>query len=217
MMTWRSTVKAKAREILPWFYNIGVHHTEADNQLEAQVLIKGAAFLRDGVDDQVCWTFDVLTYSPLFRVLQTTLRIQGWQPWWWTSSTLLRRLAQFSRRFFPVKSLELLFVWQQLWYVLFFSFPFLLSPFTALCCSWWIHSNRHSARSPIRVWYLFESFCRFFGHATSNRPTSEACCENAGIASCLGIHQQVRISWSFIGECWSQDKNENPSAACGVI
>ena len=53
-MTWRSTVKAKAHEILPRFYNIGVHHTEADNQLEAQVLIKGVAFLRDGVDDQVC-------------------------------------------------------------------------------------------------------------------------------------------------------------------
>ena len=53
-MTWWSTVKAKAHEVLPRFYNIRAHHTEMDNQAQAQALIKGAAFLRDGVDDEVC-------------------------------------------------------------------------------------------------------------------------------------------------------------------
>ena len=54
MMTWRSTVKAKAREVLTRFYDIGLHRTEVDNQSQAQALIKGAVFLRNGVDDEVC-------------------------------------------------------------------------------------------------------------------------------------------------------------------
>ena len=51
---WRSTVKAKAREVLTRFYDIGVHRTEVENQSQAQALIKGAAFLRNGIDDKVC-------------------------------------------------------------------------------------------------------------------------------------------------------------------
>ena len=61
-MTWRSTIKAKACEVLPRLYDIGVHHTEAENQSQAQALIKGAVFLRDGVDDEVWWMLDVFTY-----------------------------------------------------------------------------------------------------------------------------------------------------------
>lgn len=60
-MTWRSTIKAKAREVLPRFYDIGGDHTEEENQLQSRTLIKGAAFLRGGVDDEVRSIFDALT------------------------------------------------------------------------------------------------------------------------------------------------------------
>ena len=62
MMTWRSTIKAKAREVLPQFHDIGAHHTQMENQSQAQALIKGATFLRDGVDNEVCAMFNVFTY-----------------------------------------------------------------------------------------------------------------------------------------------------------
>ncbi|KAI5994391.1 hypothetical protein EDD15DRAFT_2366477 [Pisolithus albus] len=52
LMTWRSTIKAKAREVLPRFYDVGAHCTEAENQSQSQALIKGAMFLRDGVDNE---------------------------------------------------------------------------------------------------------------------------------------------------------------------
>ena len=52
----------KAHEVLPRLYDIGVHHTEVENQSQAQALIKGAVFLRDGVNDEVCWMLDVFTY-----------------------------------------------------------------------------------------------------------------------------------------------------------
>ncbi|KAI6020925.1 hypothetical protein PISMIDRAFT_113116 [Pisolithus microcarpus 441] len=34
------------------FYDIGAHHTKAANQSQSLALIKGAAFLRDGVDNE---------------------------------------------------------------------------------------------------------------------------------------------------------------------
>ncbi|KAI6027297.1 hypothetical protein BKA83DRAFT_4123369 [Pisolithus microcarpus] len=52
LMTWRSTIKVKAHEVLPQFYNVGAHCTEVENQLQSQALIKGAMFLRDGVDNE---------------------------------------------------------------------------------------------------------------------------------------------------------------------
>ncbi|KAI6006097.1 hypothetical protein EDD15DRAFT_2359232 [Pisolithus albus] len=52
LMTWRSTIKAKAREVLLRFYDVGAHCTEAENQSQSQALIKGAMFLRDGVDNE---------------------------------------------------------------------------------------------------------------------------------------------------------------------
>ncbi|KAF9232778.1 hypothetical protein BU15DRAFT_80857 [Melanogaster broomeanus] len=52
LMTWHSTLKGKAHEVVTWLYNIGKHHTAAENQAEAETLIKGAVFLRDGIDDE---------------------------------------------------------------------------------------------------------------------------------------------------------------------
>ncbi|KAI6012160.1 hypothetical protein BKA83DRAFT_4501114 [Pisolithus microcarpus] len=52
LMTWQSTIKAKAHEILPWFYDIGTHFSEVENQSQSLELIKGAAFLRDGIDNK---------------------------------------------------------------------------------------------------------------------------------------------------------------------
>ncbi|KAI6021328.1 hypothetical protein BKA83DRAFT_4493922 [Pisolithus microcarpus] len=50
LMTWHSIIKGKACEILTQFYNIGKHHSDMENQSEAQMLIRGAVFLGDGVD-----------------------------------------------------------------------------------------------------------------------------------------------------------------------
>lgn len=52
-MTWRSTIKAKARQVVPRFYDIGPHRPAEENQIEAEELINEALFLRDGVDDEV--------------------------------------------------------------------------------------------------------------------------------------------------------------------
>ncbi|KAI6012840.1 hypothetical protein PISMIDRAFT_116456 [Pisolithus microcarpus 441] len=49
-MTWHSIIKGKTLEILTWFYNIGKHRSDTENQSEAQMLIRGAVFLRDSVD-----------------------------------------------------------------------------------------------------------------------------------------------------------------------
>ncbi|KAF9233084.1 hypothetical protein BU15DRAFT_66891 [Melanogaster broomeanus] len=52
LMMWHSTLKGKAHEVVTRLYNIGKHHTVAENQAEAETLIKGAVFLRDGIDDK---------------------------------------------------------------------------------------------------------------------------------------------------------------------
>lgn len=52
-MTWRSTIKSKAREVTPRFYDLGPDCNAEDNKLLAQRLINEAAFLRNGVDDEV--------------------------------------------------------------------------------------------------------------------------------------------------------------------
>jgi hypothetical protein len=52
-MTWRSTIKAKAREVITRFYDIGPQCNARDNQSQSQALIKEATFLRNGVDDEV--------------------------------------------------------------------------------------------------------------------------------------------------------------------
>ena len=53
-MTWRSTVKAKAREYVTRFYPLGSSRSAEENLENAQKLVCGAMFVRDGVDDSVC-------------------------------------------------------------------------------------------------------------------------------------------------------------------
>ncbi|KAI5982138.1 hypothetical protein EDC04DRAFT_2616905 [Pisolithus marmoratus] len=52
LMMWQSMIKVKAHEVLPQFYDVRAHCTEAENQLQSQALIKGAMFLRDGIDSE---------------------------------------------------------------------------------------------------------------------------------------------------------------------
>lgn len=52
-MTWRSTLKAKARELVPRFYSLGDDQSPDTNKESADALIRGSAFTRDGVDDEV--------------------------------------------------------------------------------------------------------------------------------------------------------------------
>ena len=53
-MTWRSTIKNKAREYIPRHYLLSSHQTPEENMTNANELIRGATFVRDGVDDDVC-------------------------------------------------------------------------------------------------------------------------------------------------------------------
>ena len=53
-MTWRSTIKNKAREYVLQHYHLGPHQSPEENLANANKLICGAAFIRDGVDDDVC-------------------------------------------------------------------------------------------------------------------------------------------------------------------
>ncbi|KAG9314872.1 hypothetical protein JVU11DRAFT_3971 [Chiua virens] len=52
LMTWHSTIKSKAHEIVLQFYDVGPTHDTVHNQLQASMLIKGAEFLRNGIDDE---------------------------------------------------------------------------------------------------------------------------------------------------------------------
>lgn len=56
-MTWRSTLKSKARDMVPRFYPLGEELPPAENKVQAQELVRGSAFTFDGVDEQVCYTF----------------------------------------------------------------------------------------------------------------------------------------------------------------
>ena len=64
-MTWRSIIKGKAHNMVTRLYNIGKHpsRTAAENQAEAEALIKGAVFLRNGVDNEVCSPLFICLYS----------------------------------------------------------------------------------------------------------------------------------------------------------
>lgn len=62
---------------------------------------------------------------------------------------------------------------------------------TASSCSWWVRSSWHSTRPTVRIHHLLEDFRRLFRHATSNRSSPEARCENQGVASQLGIQWEV--------------------------
>ncbi|KAI5985592.1 hypothetical protein EDD15DRAFT_2373938 [Pisolithus albus] len=51
LMTWRSTLKAKARKYVVWHYPLGGNRPAEENLANAQELIRGAKFVRDGVED----------------------------------------------------------------------------------------------------------------------------------------------------------------------
>ncbi|KAI6014891.1 hypothetical protein BKA83DRAFT_4129617 [Pisolithus microcarpus] len=51
LMTWRSTLKAKAREYVVQHYLLGGNRPAEENLANAQELIQGAKFVRDGVED----------------------------------------------------------------------------------------------------------------------------------------------------------------------
>ena len=52
-MTWHSTLKSKARDVVPHFYKLGNQFAAEENLAVAQDLIKGSSFVRDGVDEEV--------------------------------------------------------------------------------------------------------------------------------------------------------------------
>lgn len=49
-MTWHSTLKSKARELVPCFYMLGEEIPPLDNKAQAQALICGSAFTLDGIN-----------------------------------------------------------------------------------------------------------------------------------------------------------------------
>ena len=52
-MTWHSTLKLKAHDVVPHFYKLGNQFTAEENLAVAQDLIKGSSFVWDGVDEEV--------------------------------------------------------------------------------------------------------------------------------------------------------------------
>ena len=53
-MTWRSTLKAKARKYVVRHYSLGGHQPAEDNLTKAQELVRGTMFVQDGIDEDVC-------------------------------------------------------------------------------------------------------------------------------------------------------------------
>ena len=62
-MTWRSTLKSKAREHVIWYYNLGGHQSPEETLADVQALVRGSAFLRDGVTEDVCSSLSVISIS----------------------------------------------------------------------------------------------------------------------------------------------------------
>lgn len=61
LMTWRSTLKSKARELVPRFYSLGGDQPPEVNKVNAEALIRGSFFTRNGVDDEVCRIVHLIT------------------------------------------------------------------------------------------------------------------------------------------------------------
>lgn len=64
-MSWRSTLKAKARDYVVRYYPLGGPRTPEENLASAEELLRGAQFVRDGVAEDVrvellssCTTFN---------------------------------------------------------------------------------------------------------------------------------------------------------------
>ena len=79
-MTWWSTIKAKAHEYVVRHYPLGSTKSCEENLANAQELICGAKFLRDGVEPDVCPpAFCITLKCNLFcRVPQKTWHLQLW-------------------------------------------------------------------------------------------------------------------------------------------
>ena len=78
LMTWRSTLKVKAREYVLRHYPLGGQRSAEENLSNAQALIHGAMFVRDGVNEDVCHPMLCITlYLRLFcRVQRGIWRLQ---------------------------------------------------------------------------------------------------------------------------------------------
>ena len=66
-MTWRSTVKAKAREWVVWHYPLGGHQSAKENLANMQELVRSAMFVRDGTGEDIC---PLRCYFQLMFILQ---------------------------------------------------------------------------------------------------------------------------------------------------
>ena len=78
LMTWRSTLKAKAHKYVLRHYPLGSQQSAEENLLNAQALIRGAMLVRNGVDEDVCRPMLCITlYLHLFcRVQHGIWRLQ---------------------------------------------------------------------------------------------------------------------------------------------
>jgi len=52
-VTWHSTLKSRAHDVVHRFYKLGDQFSAEVNLATAQDLIKGSAFLQGGVDEEV--------------------------------------------------------------------------------------------------------------------------------------------------------------------
>ena len=78
-MMWQSTLKLKACEYVVQHYPLGSDRQAEENLGNAQELIRGAMFVRDGIEEDIC--------SPQFRpaLADVFCRVQRetWQHWLW--------------------------------------------------------------------------------------------------------------------------------------
>ena len=118
-MTWWSTIKAKAREYITQHYSLGSNRSCEENLANAQELIHGAMFVRDGVEPDVRPpAFSITLKCNLFcRVPQETWCLQLWLASFSIFSTqVLLPFPVFFWRFLHRKSQSLLSaLQQQLW------------------------------------------------------------------------------------------------------
>ena len=71
LMTWQSTLKVKAHKYILRHYPLGGQRSAEENLLNAQALIRGAMFVRDGVDEDICHPMLCITlYLRLFCRVQ---------------------------------------------------------------------------------------------------------------------------------------------------
>jgi len=65
-MTWWSTLKAKACKYVVHHYSLGSHQSTEVNLTNAQELVHGVMFIRDGVEEHVCSCLFALHCTELY-------------------------------------------------------------------------------------------------------------------------------------------------------